>query len=187
MYTGMNKTLAALNRCLPENGTAGIAELRRMYDLTLKLQGQLLGVIYDLETFSPTAGQERLASSHSDGRNTGRIVTLTFGEPLPSMKRMSEALEEHWKAMIHAAISEAARQEPLPHFQRAMVEITVVTPRGTNNANFWDTSNRAINTVINNLKGVFFRDDDLEHMAFSVLGRWGEEGATILRISELDG
>ena len=88
--------------------------------------------------------------------------------------------------MIHAAISEAARQEPLPHFRRAMVEITIVTPRGTNNANVWDTSNRAINTVINNLKGVFFRDDDLEHMAFTVLGRWGEKGVTILRISELD-
>ena len=187
MYTRMNKTLAALCRCLPENGTAGIAELRRMYELTLKLQGQILGVIYDMETFSQTAGQERMATSHSEGRNTGRVVTLTLREPLPSMKRMSEALEEHWKAMIHAAISEAARQEPLPHFQRAMVEITVVTPRGTNNANLWDTSNRAINTVINNLKGVFFQDDNLEHMAFSVLGRWGEKGVTVLRISELDG
>ena len=63
-----------------------------------------------------------------------------------------------------------------------MVEITVITPRGTNNANVWDTSNRAINAVINNLMGIFFRDDNMEHMAFSVVGRWGEEGTTILRI-----
>ena len=88
--------------------------------------------------------------------------------------------------MIRDAINEAARQKPLPYFEKAMVEITVITPRGTNNANVWDTSNRAINVVINNLKGIFFRDDNIEHMAFSVMGRWGEEGVTILRISEFD-
>ena len=26
----------------------------------------------------------------------------------------------------------------------------------------------------------------MEHMAFSVVGRWGEKGVTIIRISELD-
>ena len=67
-----------------------------------------------------------------------------------------------------------------------MVEITVITPHGTNNANVWDTSNRAINVVINNLKGIFFQDDNIEHMAFSVAGLWGEEGVTILRILEYD-
>lgn len=104
-----------------------------MYDLTLRLQSQLLGVIYDMETFSP-----------------------------------------------------AARQEPLPRFEKAMAEIEIITPRGANNANVWDTSNRAINVIINNLKGIFFQDDNMEHMAFSVVGSWGEKGVTILRISELD-
>ena len=61
-----------------------------------------------------------------------------------------------------------------------------ITPRGTNNANVWDTSNRAINVIINNLKGIFFRDDNMEHMAFSVVGLWGKEGATILHISKFD-
>ena len=88
--------------------------------------------------------------------------------------------------MIHAAIAEAARQEPLPRFEKAMVEIEIITPRGANNANVWDTSNRAINVIINNLKGIFFQDDNMEHMAFSVVGSWGEKGVTILRISELD-
>ena len=47
----------------------------------------------------------------------------------------------------------------------------------------WDTSNRAIQVVLNNLKGIFFRDDDMEHMAFSVVGRWGEgTGKTVIRI-----
>ena len=184
MYITLQKTLTAIEHCLSADGTAGISELRKMYDLTLRLQSQLLGVIYDLETFSPTAGQECLAASHSAGTSENGVVMLTIHEPLPSMKYLTEALEEHWKAMIHAAIEEAARQEPLPYFEKAMVEITVVTPRGKNNANIWDTSNRAINVIINNLKGVFFLDDNMEHMAFSVVGRWGEKGVTILRISE---
>lgn len=184
MYINLQKTLTAIERCLAEDGTAGIAELRKMYDLTLRLQSQLLGVIYDMETFSPTVGQERLAAAHIAGTNENCVVTLTIYEPLPPMKYLTEALEEHWKEMIHSAIAEAAQQEPLPFFEKAMVEITVVTPRGKNNTNIWDTSNRAINVIINNLKGVFFLDDNMEHMAFSVVGRWGEKGVTILRISE---
>ena len=187
MNIAIQKTLLQIQNCLPDNGRAGTAELRKMYDLTLRLQSQLLGVIYDMETFSPTAQQEPLARSHSRGVNTNRIVTLTINESLPVMKKLTEALEEHWTAMIHAAIAEAARQEPLPYFEKAMVDIQIVTPRGTNNANIWDTSNRAINVVINNLKGIFFQDDNMEHMAFSVVGSWGEKGVTILRIVEFDG
>ena len=187
MNIQLRKTMTALERCLSADGTAGITELRKMYDLTLRLRSQLLGVIYDLETFSPTAGQERLAVSHSAGTNENGVVTLTIQEPLPAMKHLTEALEEHWKEMLLAAIAEAARQESLPWFEKAMVEIAVITPRGRNNANVWDTSNRAINVIINNLKGIFFRDDNMEHMAFSVVGRWGEKGVTILRISEMEG
>lgn len=47
----------------------------------------------------------------------------------------------------------------------------------------WDTCNRAVNLVINNLKGIFFWDDDWSHMAFSVIGAWGETGRTVVRIS----
>lgn len=101
------------------------------------------------------------------------------------MKKLTEAVEEHWKAMLHAAISDAAAQGPLPYFEKAFVEIEIVTPRGSNNARVWDTSNRALQVILNNLKGIFFHDDDMEHMAFSVVGRWGEKGVTILRI--LDG
>ena len=32
--------------------------------------------------------------------------------------------------------------EPLPYFEKAFVEIEIVTPRGSNNARVWDTSNR---------------------------------------------
>lgn len=86
--------------------------------------------------------------------------------------------------MLHAAISEAA-QPPgtLPFFERAFVAIEIITPRGSDNVGVWDTSNRAMQVILNNLKGIFFHDDDMEHMAFSVVGRWGEgPGKTVIRI-----
>ena len=177
----MDKTLEQIKKCLADS-----TGLRKAYELTLRLQSQLLALIYDAEAFSATVGQERLADSKTLGQNDNGTVTLVLEEPLPSMKWMTEAVEEHWKAMIHAAISKTAQQESLPYFEKAMVEIEIVTPKGTNNAQAWDTSNRAIQLILNNLKGIFFRDDDMEHMAFSVVGKWGEKGVTIIRISAFD-
>ena len=102
------------------------------------------------------------------------------------MKRLTEVVEEHWKAMIHSAIGEASQQGPLPHFSKAFMEIEIATSKRSNNARVWDVSNRAINVITNNLKGIFFEDDDMEHMAFSVVGKWGEKGATMIRVLELD-
>ncbi|MCI9391510.1 MAG: hypothetical protein HFF65_03800 [Oscillospiraceae bacterium] len=180
----LKKTIAQIEQCLPDNGIANVDQLRKMYDVTLRLQSQLLSVIYDMETFGGSA--ERIANAHSSGKNNNSVVTLTITEPLPSMKRLTEAVEEHWKAMLHVAIKETAKQKPLPYFNKAMVEIEIITPRGSNNAQLWDTSNRAIQVVHNNLKGIFFEDDNMEHMAFSVAGKWGEKGATIIRILDFD-
>lgn len=184
MYLNLKRTLVAIDVCLPGEGTPDLKRLRRMYDLTHRLQSQLLSVIYDMETFG--GATEQIANTHSSGENKNSVVTLTITEPLPSMKRLTEAVEEHWKAMLHAAIAEADQQEPLPYFDKAMVEIEIITPRGSDNARLWDTSNRAIQVVFNNLKGIFFEDDDMEHMAFSVVGRWGEKGATMIRILDFD-
>lgn len=180
----LKKTIVQIDRCLPDEGRVNKAQLRKMYDLTLRLQSQLLSVIYDMETFGGTT--KRIANAHSSGESENSVVTLIIAEPLPSMKRLTEAVEEHWKAMIHAAIGEAAQQRPLPYFDKAMVEIKIITPRGSDNARLWDTSNRSIQVVLNNLKGIFFEDDNMEHMAFSVIGRWGEKGATIIRILDFD-
>lgn len=188
MYINLNKTLAAISKCLPEAGEPTSKQLRQMYDLSVRLMSQILAVIYDSEAFPSPAQQEyrRLAQLLSSGENNGNTVILTIQEALPAMKKLTEALEEHWKAIIHSAIADTARQEPLPHFEKAFVEIEIVTPRGSNNAQVWDTSNRAIQVILNNLKGIFFQDDDMEHMAFSVVGRWGEKGVTIIRISEFE-
>lgn len=189
MHIRLEQTLRAIDACLPNGAEPSTEQLYKMYDLSLRLQSQLLAVIYDREEFGTPAQQKQktLAQQHSVGENGGASVTLTIHEPLPPMKRLTEAVEEHWKAMIHTAISDAARQGVLPWFEKALVEIEITTPRGTDNTRVWDTSNRAIQVILNNLKGVFFRDDDMEHMAFSVVGQWGEKGVTILRVSDFDG
>lgn len=56
----LKKTIAQIERCLPDNGIANADQLRKMYDLTLRLQSQLLSVIYDMETFG--GNKERMSS-----------------------------------------------------------------------------------------------------------------------------
>ena len=185
MDINVEKTLATIGRELLKESDPGSAELKRAYAQTLRLQSQLLSLIYDVEDFRRSGRQESFAQEMAQGANGGAVVTLTIREALPSMKRLTEAIEEHWKAMIHEAIGQASRQGLLPHFEKAMVELEIVTPRGSDNAQLWDTSNRAINVIINNLKGIFFEDDNMEHMAFSVVGRWGEPGVTTICVSEL--
>ena len=87
--------------------------------------------------------------------------------------------------MIHKAIAHES-ETGLPYFEKAFVLIRIRTPRGTNNKRVWDTSNRAINVVINNLKGIFFDDDDFEHMACGIVADWGEIGQTEIRICALE-
>jgi len=40
--------------------------------------------------------------------------------------------------------------------------------------------------VINNLKGIFFKDDDFGHMACGIEAHWGENSRTEIRICELE-
>lgn len=186
MNIDLKRTLKAIDQCLLKSPAPDLVELKRAYRHTIQLQSQLLAVIYDIEMFGGIPSGKRLAQEQCAGKNSGDTVTLTIAESLPSMKKLTETMEEHWKAMVHSAIAQAARQGPLPHFQKAFVEIEIIAARGCNNARLWDTSNRAINVIINNLKGIFFEDDNMEHMAFSVVGQWGEQGTTIIRISEFD-
>ena len=164
--------------------TPDIESLRKAYDITLRLRSQLLSVIYDCEQYGTakksTAGAiEPAASQHK------RVVTLTINEPLPGMKELTAAVEDHWISMIHQAIFEESKTG-IPKFEKAFVMIEITTPRGSNNPKVWDTSNRAINVIINNLKGIFFKDDDFEHMACGIVADWGAIGQTIIHICELE-
>ena len=58
-------------------------------------------------------------------------------------------------------------------------------PKGYNNTRIWDTSNRAINLILNNLKGVFFSDDDIKYMEFSVISGWSSKPKTVIYIGNL--
>ena len=187
MNTDLLKTLKTLEKKLtPENGPA-LADLYKAYDLTLRLRSQLLGVIHDNEDFGLLVLMEPTrADSLSKGTILDGVVTLTIHESLPTIKEMTSAVQDHWLELVHAAIDGAARERRLPRFERAFVWIEVITPKYTDNARLWDTTNRAVNLIINNLKGVFFKDDNLEHMAFAVTGKWGEKGVTIVRVQPFD-
>ena len=189
MYINLRKTLRNIEQRLPEGREPTREELRQAYDTILRLRSQVLAVLRDQEDFERVVGQcnDTFASQRSKGELCGKTVTLTIQEPLPAQKELTSAVEEHWVDMMRTAFRKAAEQGPLPHFQKAMVEILIATPRGSDNTKVWDTSNRAIQVILNNLKGVFFPDDDLEHMAFSVTGCWTEEtGYTTIRISDFN-
>ena len=155
--------------------------MQKAYDFTLRLRSQIIGVLYDMKQYNEPIENKDIKQGSNPQK---QMITLIIPESLPGLKELTGAVEEHWVTMIHDAI-EKESITGIPKFQKAMVMIEVTTPRGTDNPRVWDTSNRAINLVINNLKGIFFRDDDFEHMAFSVVANWGDIGRTSIRICEL--
>ena len=181
MYIDLKKTLSQIEKALPQEGVQDLSKLQKAYEVTLRLRSQIIGVIYDMKQYNGLIAND---SPKQEIKSNKQVVILIIPEPLPGMKELTAAVEEHWVTMIHDAIEQESRTG-IPKFQKAMGTIEVTTPRGTNNAKVWDTSNRAINLIINNLKGIFFRDDDFEHMAFSVVAKWGEIGRTSIRICEL--
>ena len=185
MYIDLRKTLKKIEDQLPENKTPEPAQLEKAYELTLRLRSQLIAVQYDMEQFGMSAGTSAVEPVEQFPQTEKKMVVLTIPEPLPARKELTSNVEEHWIKMIHDAIARESKTG-LPYFEKAFVLIHIWTPRGTNNKRVWDTSNRAINVVINNLKGIFFDDDDFEHMACGIVADWGEIGQTEIRICSLD-
>ena len=181
MYIDLKKTLSQIEKALPPEGVRDLSKLQKAYEITLRLRSQIIGVIYDMKQYNGLIAND---VPKQEIKSNKQVVTLIIPEPLPGMKELTAAVEEHWVTMIHDAIEQESRTG-IPKFRKAMVQIEISTPRGTDNPRVWDTSNRAINLIINNLKGIFFRDDDFEHMAFSVVAKWGEIGRTTIQICEL--
>ena len=154
--------------------------LEKAYEQTLWLRSHILSVMYDMIDFGSatkrTIGEVLVSQTGSD-----KMVCLVMPEPLPGLKELTGTLEEHWTRMIHEAIAKQAKTG-IPRFEKAHVHIRITAPRGTNNSKVWDTSNRAINVIINNLKGIFFDDDNFEHMSCSIEASWGKIGMTEIRI-----
>ena len=185
MYIDLMKTLRKIEKLLPENEVQDTAQLEKAYALALRLRSQLIAVQYDIEQFGMAAVTPVDEPVEQLPQTEKKMIVLTIPEPLPARKELTSNVEEHWIRMIHDAIAQESKTG-LPYFEKAFVQIRIRTPRGTNNKLVWDTSNRAINVVINNLKGIFFDDDDFEHMACGIVAEWGEIGQTEIRICALE-
>ena len=180
MFIDLHKTLQRLEEYLPIDRKITFEMLEKAYEQTLWLRSHIIGIMYDMIDFGSVTKRTIGAVSVSQTDNN-RVVCLMIPEPLPGLKELTGAVEEHWTRMIHEAISQQAKIG-IPYFEKAHVHIRITAPRGTNNSKVWDTSNRAINVISNNLKGIFFDDDDFEHMSCSIEANWGKIGMTEIRI-----
>ena len=182
MFIDLHKTLDRIRENLPADRRVTFEMLEKTYQQTLWLRSHILGVMYDMIDFGSATKRVigKVSVSQTDSES---VVCLVIPEPLPGLKELTGTVEEHWTRMIHEAIAQQAKNG-IPHFKKAHVHIRITAPRGTNNAKVWDTSNRAINVIINNLKGIFFDDDDFEHMSCSVEASWGKIGMTEIRICD---
>jgi hypothetical protein len=146
------------------------------------LRSHIIGIMYDMIDFG-SATKRAVGEVSVPQTDSDKMVCLRIPEPLPGFKELTGTVEEHWTSMIREAIAQQAKIG-IPYFEKAHVHIRITTPLGTNNRKVWDTSNRAINVIINNLKGIFFDDDDFEHMSCSIEACWGKIGITEVRICD---
>ena len=135
LYINLRKTLTQIEKALPQEGVQDLSKLQKAYELTLRLRSQIIGVIYDMKQYTGTTENDFPNQEISSNK---QVVTLIIPEPLPGMKELTAAVEEHWVTMIHDAI-EKESISGIPKFQKAMVMIEVTTPRGTDNPRVWDT------------------------------------------------
>ena len=180
MFIDLHKALERVEENLPKDRRITFEMLEKAYEQTLWLRSHILGVMYDMIDFG-SAPKRTIGEVSVSQTDSGRVVCLVIPEPLPGLKELTGTVEDHWARLIHEAIAQQAKIG-IPYFEKAHVHIRITAPRGTNNSKVWDTSNRAINVVINNLKGIFFDDDDFEHMSCSIEASWGKMGMTEIRI-----
>lgn len=180
MNLNLMSTLKTIENLICTKEIFDLQKLKKAYEYTLKLRSQLIGIIMDIEQY---AIQDNDTNDYTFQDISNGIVTLKINEPLPSLKELTASVEEHWVEMIHKAIDKIS-VNGIPRYEKAFVLIEITTPKGSKNINVWDTSNRAINVIINNLKGIFFKDDDFEHMACGIVADWGEVGETTIKICD---
>jgi hypothetical protein len=184
VYIDLYKTLEKIREKFPKDKPVAFKMLQQAYAHAMHLRSQILSLMYDMVEFGSGKKADLLEGVSSQTENKS-LIKLVIPEPLPAKKELSGVLEKHWVNMIHEAIAQES-QTGIPRFEKAFVMIRIYAARGSRNYQVWDTSNRAINVVINNLKGIFFDDDNFEHMACCIIADWGEPGRTEIRICELE-
>lgn len=183
MYIDLEKTLEKIRKALHKEGITDYEKMEKAYDYTLRLRSQIIGIKYDMDEFGSAKRKPIVRARATSQTETKKMVSLVIPEPLPATKELTRIVEQYWVQMIGEVIDRET-QTGIPYFEKAHVLIRITSPRGSRNHQVWDTSNRAINVIINNLKGIFFDDDNFEHMSFSVVANWGEIGMTEVRICE---
>lgn len=101
---------------MPEEGRADIGKLEKAYEITMRLRSQIIGVIYDMKEYG--SDYQSLPEKIEYNPQNKKTVTLIIDEPLPGMKELTVAVEEHWRAMIHEAIKKESRTG-IPKFQKS--------------------------------------------------------------------
>ena len=160
-------------------------DLRTAYDLASKIKYGIIGLGEEISSFVPELVPDGGLFCKVDGYIDDGIIRLEIGEELPHKKaELSAAGHEYWLKLFHTSIARLTEKSAVPHFEQALVGIYVAMPKGYNSTRIWDTSNRMIDLILNNLKGCFFPDDDIEHMAFSVVGGWSEQPKTVIFVGD---
>lgn len=186
MFLNLKTTLKKIEKLIAEANGVDQKKLTRAYEETLRLRSQLIGILDDMEDFAPSCQTEINSEPFYQTETVDkRVVVIKIKEPLPALKELTEAVELHWVKLIHEAVAKESKTG-IPKFKKAFVLIEITTPKGTKNTKVWDTSNRAINVIINNLKGIFFEDDNFEHMACGIVADWGGISETVIRVCELN-
>jgi len=108
------------------------------------------------------------------------MFKIFIGQELPHKKSREEQFE--FVKKLHEKID---KPEEVEMFDRAIVSIIICLPYGCPKNKVWDVDNRAINLILNNLKGIFFEDDDYFHLSLFVCGKKSLKADTVILIDSL--
>lgn len=117
-----NKILKAIERKLASVENVTLKDLHKAYDYATKLRSQILGLIYEKE-YGFILGlneSKKLPELLTECVSDEISVTLTIHEPLPPLKELTGAMQEHWVELLQTAIGKAGETQKLPSFKKRL-------------------------------------------------------------------
>lgn len=111
------------------------------------------------------------------------IYKIEINRLIPHNK--SREIHNEWVILLHSEIDLLAKKQAIRMFGKAFVGILLSVPPDYAKRKLWDTDNRALHLIFNNLKGIFFLDDDYLHMCFGVFGKESSNESTVIFIGDV--
>ena len=110
MLIDLHKTLDRIKESLPTDRRITFEMLEKSYEQTLWLRSHILGVMYDMIDFGSATkrviGEVSVSQTDSDN-----MVCLVIPEPLPGLKELTGAVEEHLECLQYTGhLSEYCRR-----------------------------------------------------------------------------